>query len=555
MSEDTLKDLLPRVNELRKSLAHIYSMKQQNSASDDDIRSSLTSCALQITAFKRLSRKVYHLKNKHMQEVQVAKKKVEETSLRLQNLQYEKNQLLNEIRRCRDFRTKEMDNVDLMPLSAYYKEKGIKRPPPKDDDHKLHLERLAHELTVRKRLGAELEALQEKSKDVDNQTSSKLKFLSDLKSKLKNVEDATRPLQDFFGDQVTQLNESHENATHLPEPLYVLYRQLDSFAQTFGHTNSRGTGSTNKSITNKSRKASSSSSSSSPSSSSPNLSSFVGAYDQAESGIIVQLKIVPAVPFPNGNILEEIPSSSLGKRERIPSVYKDAVLVTLTSTADGGHMTIRFQYVPSVTKVTCIVVESSDNVPYNVLNELYCRDLSDNIVEEDIASYSANANECGASYLWTQWLAGLYRLSSGGNDDKSTPPGTQKNWKGRRVRPSTSSLLHTIMARRHRSVLLTQQINDFKKLINPVVVPPCVGAVCYPVHSAPQARLTSFDIVQENNDSTTGEDEKNDEIVPSSLMLHATFECKIFFSSISFCFFPYTFVVNYPENTKILSFP
>ena len=541
MSNDAVPQ---RLRQLRESLAGIYAMKQETATSDDDIRNALTTCALQITSFKRLSRKVYQQKNDHLQEVQVAKKRVEETSLRLQNLQYEKNQLLNEIRRCRDFRTKETDNVDLMPLTNYYKEKGIKQPKTNskkkdaDADHKMHLERLAHELTVRKRLAEELDSLQEQTKQVDSKTSFKIKFLSELTSKLKSVENATRPLQDFFGDQVTQLNESHETATHLPEPLYVLYRQLDSFAQTFGQKNnsaSNGNSNTkNKSATksnassssstssSSSSSASSSSSSSSSSASSSASSSFVNAYNHMERGISVQLNIVAAVPFPNGGVVEEIPVSFLGKRERIPSVYKEAVLVTLSTTDDGGSMTMRFQYVPSVSKVTCVLVESSDDVPYNMLNELYCSDVANNVLEDCDTALSASPSsltpeeqDLGVSYLWTQWLAGLYRLSTGSGST------------GRRVRPSTSSLLHTLMTRRLRSSLLLSQIKHLEQLTNPVVVPPCVGAVCYPTHRAPQARLTAFSVVPKER--TTDDENLNDDAIPSCLALHATFERKFIF--------------------------
>ena len=101
-----------------------------------------------------------------------------------------------------------------------------------------------------------------------------------------------------------------------------------------------------------------------------------------ERGISVQLNIVAAVPFPNGGVVEEIPVSFLGKRERIPSVYKEAVSVTLSTTDDGGSMTMRFQYVPSVSKVTCVLVESSDDVPCNMLNELYCSDVANNVLED-----------------------------------------------------------------------------------------------------------------------------------------------------------------------------
>ena len=244
-----------------------------------------------------------------------------------------------------------------------------------------------------------------------------------------------------------------------------------------------------------------------------------------ERGISVQLNIVAAVPFPNGGVVEEIPVSFLGKRERIPSVYKEAVLVTLSTTDDGGSMTVRFQYVPSVSKVTCVLVESSDDVPYNMLNELYCSDVANNVLEDCDTALSASPSsltpeeqDLGVSYLWTQWLAGLYRLSTGSGST------------GRRVRPSTSSLLHTLMTRRLRSSLLLSQIKHLEQLTNPVVVPPCVGAVCYPTHRAPQARLTAFSVVPKER--TTDDENLNDDAIPSCLALHATFERKFIFCTV-----------------------
>ena len=562
-AEKTLTLLLPRVEELRASLANIYTMKQDNS-SDDKIRSALTSCALQIVSMKSLSRKVYHLKNEHMQEVQGAKKRVEETSLRLQNLQYEKNQLLNEIRRCRDFVTTETNNVDLMTTDKYYKDTGLK-PKKKmsgaggatseDANHKLYLERLAHELAQRKQLAEKLAEIAKHTKQVDRATSFKIKFLSDLKSKLKVVEDSTRPLQEFFGDQVTQLNETHERAACLPEPLYVLYRQLDSFAQTFGRKQVAST-------TTKAKKSSSSSKSSSTTAaaaaSSSSTSSFSSAYDETAEGIDIQLSIVPAVPYSNGGVLtQNVSASTLGKRDRVPPVYKDAVLTTMTATAaSGGYLTIRFQYVPSLTKVTCVVVDSSEVVPYNLLNELYCRDLSDAIVTGDHrvsssnvssttpskktkgtkggAASSGNGNgsgvdDVGVSYLWAQWLSGLYRLSAGSGSTTTTTMSTtigDRAWNERRVRPSTSSLLHTIMARRLRASLLMSQIHQMNQGVHPVAVPPCVMAACFPEHRDPQARLTKFAVIVENDKKNTVEEEKTRHEVVPCLSLQTTFERK-----------------------------
>ena len=91
--------------------------------------------------------------------------------LRLQNKLYEQHYLQNEIKRCQDFTTTEMNKIELMtdadvPQSAWGSSDGNK--------HKKHLARLQHELSERKRLKKEVSDLKIKTKATGSMTAEKV---------------------------------------------------------------------------------------------------------------------------------------------------------------------------------------------------------------------------------------------------------------------------------------------------------------------------------------------------------------------------------------------
>ena len=214
------------------------------------LRGEISAAALHIAAMKKASRAAYNAKAAHLEEVSAEKERFEATSLRLQNLQYARDQLQRKIQRCRDFPTTEMDAVELIPLAEFMKDTGYKsgtgtgsnkkqklraegEAGPDDEAHQLTLLRLKHELQLRQSLTTRLKSLREQAKETEIATGLKTRFLADANDRLKALEEATLPLQRFFGLEMTATDKRHRAAiTKLAGPLYVIYRQLDAYSQT-----------------------------------------------------------------------------------------------------------------------------------------------------------------------------------------------------------------------------------------------------------------------------------------------------------------------------------
>ncbi|KAF1325139.1 Conserved coiled/coiled coil protein, partial [Globisporangium splendens] len=154
--------------------------------------------------------------------VQEQKDVVEAHQLKLQNLLYEKDHLLREIRRCRGFSTKEMDKIEF--------ENG-KLPIAVDPErHRQHLDQLTQELETRKRMITQLKQLKARIEQIDAASQAKQSFLDGLRQEVATIEDATKALQKYMGAPVSaQLARQHDATTQLPAPLYTLYCELEAY--------------------------------------------------------------------------------------------------------------------------------------------------------------------------------------------------------------------------------------------------------------------------------------------------------------------------------------
>uniref|UniRef100_K3WTF9 THO complex subunit 5 n=1 Tax=Globisporangium ultimum (strain ATCC 200006 / CBS 805.95 / DAOM BR144) TaxID=431595 RepID=K3WTF9_GLOUD len=154
--------------------------------------------------------------------VQEQKDVVEAHQLKLQNLLYEKDHLLREIRRCRGFSTKEMDKIEF--------ENG-KLPIAVDpESHRQHLDQLTQELETRKRMIAQLKQLKARIEQIDAASQAKQSFLDGLRQEVATIEDATTALQKYMGAPVSaKLSRQHDATTQLPAALYTLYCELEAY--------------------------------------------------------------------------------------------------------------------------------------------------------------------------------------------------------------------------------------------------------------------------------------------------------------------------------------
>jgi THO complex subunit 5 len=220
-------DRFKSVSELiRNALGEALELKKQG-ADESKLKESKTRISLLFLELKSANRSTFLATESTKQSVQDKKKEMAAHHLRLQNLLYEKNYLLREIKRCKDFTTIEMDKIDLMADSE------VEMDSAPDEYHK-QLVRLEHELAERKRLKDQLHDLKAEIKTTESETADKTRFLNGLPDQLKAIEKSTEPLQEYISLPVSQQMQRHANAQSLPSTLYVLYCQLDSYAQNSG---------------------------------------------------------------------------------------------------------------------------------------------------------------------------------------------------------------------------------------------------------------------------------------------------------------------------------
>lgn len=159
-----------------------------------------------------------------------AKVHLDESSLQLQNLEYEANHYGKEISSCRDFKSAYSDEkVELVPIDEFradpiVQEQGL----AVDDPHQLMLNRLQQELMSRERKLGELEMLKARREALAADVAQKRSTVSALESEVGRLLSAARKVQQLYGiPALGPLGSSESQAAmQLPLPLYILYSQL-----------------------------------------------------------------------------------------------------------------------------------------------------------------------------------------------------------------------------------------------------------------------------------------------------------------------------------------
>lgn len=90
------------------------------------------------------------------------------------------------------------------------------------------------ELQQRKELASQCRKLEIEKENVGAQIISKQERLEKLAPQLKNILEATKPLQEQLGMLADKVREEHQLAYLLPNPLYLLYAKVDAYSQVFG---------------------------------------------------------------------------------------------------------------------------------------------------------------------------------------------------------------------------------------------------------------------------------------------------------------------------------
>lgn len=475
-----LERLGPHLKGLREAVVAAHEKALANAGQSSEsaaVSVKVKQAMLHLACMKEASRALYNAKAEHLRDASIAKEEFEATSLRLQNLQYARDQLMREIQRCRDFPTVEMDQVNMMSEKEFCKATGYKpgKTANSSNDetdvpaHQMMLRRLEHEITSRNVLAEKLDSLKGKAKETEIATGLKTRFLADANDRLRALEEATLPLQRFFGLEMTKADAQHLDAIKkLAGPLYVIYRQLDSYSRTVSEVAKSTSGELAEGSTSTRYSAS------------------------------VTLTIVPAVPYIDGGIssaksYSDVPciptltnrhvNSTSRKRKRGHRggseqqgdkkeqacsvgeveenkgeetaellVFPYAVLANISPLdSKKKNICVRFQLVPALNTVTAELdgnetakgkSDSEDSDPErDYLGNLfqgdsglevgdYCSEKLQTAAEKALNRGVASMASTGRAYLWVQGLSGAKMLMR-----------TQQSM----VRPSVPSIIHALL--------------------------------------------------------------------------------------------------------------
>ena len=125
----------------------------KGSAPDPMAHVALQEGALLLLELKEVNRSVWEAVGRHKEEAKEANQSLDSADLLLQNLQYEKNHFLREIRHCRDFHGELA--VDLVDKAAFARTAPaeLRAADEASDPHQYHVNRLEHELRQRQARG------------------------------------------------------------------------------------------------------------------------------------------------------------------------------------------------------------------------------------------------------------------------------------------------------------------------------------------------------------------------------------------------------------------
>ena len=149
----------------------------------------LQECQMKIISLKMLTRRVLFMMEEKKLQVIEKKKLADAAHLRLQNLLYEKNLLMSEIKACDNFKTPEFDKIDLVTKEVFGKEapKELRAAKESVNPNEFLMNRLAYELMERKKLTEKYDEMMEQVKGDEDALHSKIKENEDLRIRFKEV--------------------------------------------------------------------------------------------------------------------------------------------------------------------------------------------------------------------------------------------------------------------------------------------------------------------------------------------------------------------------------
>jgi len=196
-------------------------------------RAQLAAVSVGVIDLKGVNRNVWEQVGGYKEETQRANQEVDAAELKLQNLQYEKNHFLREIRHCRDFRDTERA-IELVSKADFARlaPADLAQPREQDDAHQYHLNRLTLELQQRQALCEEHATRLAERTALEESISSKKAFMEGMGNQLRSLITLSLPLQRLLGNKMSLRWAEQRKLVMLPPPLRALFVSVAAYRDT-----------------------------------------------------------------------------------------------------------------------------------------------------------------------------------------------------------------------------------------------------------------------------------------------------------------------------------
>eukprot|EP01025_Chloroclados_australasicus_P042522 TRINITY_DN4522_c0_g4_i1.p1 TRINITY_DN4522_c0_g4~~TRINITY_DN4522_c0_g4_i1.p1 ORF type:complete len:654 (+),score=74.04 TRINITY_DN4522_c0_g4_i1:72-2033(+) len=221
-----------------KSFKNVLQEIVQNSklGKQTDLQKSLQRCSAYILSIKNDWRKLCLATESQRENSQKCKQEVDQTDLQLQNLLYIKRYYEGEIQSNMNFNSEfSEEDLSLLSQQEFYEQAPENFKEQITDDHTLMLQRLSHELQMRKQLVNQGQELKDNLKTVSQTLSRKRAEQQDLKGLLSSVETSAIKLEQvlYQNSNFTLSPFTDQRVQLLPLPMYIVYSQINACAQMF----------------------------------------------------------------------------------------------------------------------------------------------------------------------------------------------------------------------------------------------------------------------------------------------------------------------------------
>ncbi|KAL1529448.1 hypothetical protein AB1Y20_000395 [Prymnesium parvum] len=207
---------------LRSDLHEAFRLKKTgNSAAPARIQ--LSDGGFALLELKSVNRRVWELVGELRARSQAANAAIDVADITLQNLQYQKNHFLREIRHCRAFRSDER-SIDLLPIEQFaaVAPARLASVSHEDDPHQFHLNRLELEELQRKELCAKRDALLARREALVEENASKRAALEGMAAQVQSLIRISQPLQQLLNLRISQRWMEQRRLALLPPALCSL---------------------------------------------------------------------------------------------------------------------------------------------------------------------------------------------------------------------------------------------------------------------------------------------------------------------------------------------